>query len=256
MFDPDWIQVYGHKKYDTRREVAGLKQLLGLPGGGHILDVCCGDGRLSLAFARLGFKVTGLDYSPSLLARAAKKAARAGLTIEWLKRDMRDIGVEAKYDAAINIFTSFGYFLNELDDIKALKSIQRALKPDGKLVLDIENLFYISRPARISGGQPTYRPLGNYRAWVEETTEFDPLEQRVNISLRIWFPEKKIMKSGKASYRVYSLVEIKSLLKEAGLRVQNVFGDFGLSPYGLDSERMILLCVKERQVKHSWDKPL
>jgi ubiquinone/menaquinone biosynthesis C-methylase UbiE len=244
MFDPDWIKVYDYKKQDIRREVKALKQLLGLPRGGNILDVGCGDGRISLTLARQGYQVSGLDYSPSLLAVAAKKASRARLNIEWLKRDMRDIGIEAQFDAAIDIFTSFGYFLNEGDDIKALRSIHRALKPDGKLVLDIENLFFISQAVRSGNGGPTYRPIDNYQGWVEEITGFDPAEQRVNTSLRIWFPKKGIVKCGKASFRVYSLVEMKRLLGEAGFTVQNVFGDFGLNPYNLDSERMILLCVK------------
>jgi 2-polyprenyl-3-methyl-5-hydroxy-6-metoxy-1,4-benzoquinol methylase len=244
MFDPDWIQVYAYKNRDTRREANALKHLLGLSQGGKILDVCCGDGRVSLALARLGYQVSGLDCSPSLLAVAAKKASRAGLAVEWLQRDMREINIEGQFDAVVNMFTSFGYFLNEDDNLRSLQSFHHALKPDGKLVLDIENLFFVSRAAQIAGGEPMYRPVSRYRGWVEEITDFDPVEQRVTMSLKLWYPEKGIVKSGKASYRAYSLLEMRSLLKEAGFTVVSVFGDFGLNPYVQESERMILLCVK------------
>lgn len=244
MFDTDWIKIYAYKNRETRREASALKQLLGLPPGSKILDVCCGDGRISLALARLGYQITGLDYSSSLLAKAAGKASRAGLDIEWIRKDMREIGADGEYDAAVNIFTSFGYFPDETDDLKALQSINRALKKDGKLVLDIENIFFLSRAAQIAGGDPMYRPIDNYRAWLEEVTDFDPVEQRVNMSLWLWFPEKERVKTGQASYRAYTPVEIRKLLKKAGFTIQNLFGDFALNPYTLESERMIMLCVK------------
>ncbi len=244
MFDPDWIKVYAYKNRDVRKEVSGLVQLLGLPLESKILDVACGDGRISLALARQGYRVTGLDCSGSLLDKARKKASRARLDIQWVQRDMREIEETEQYAAAVNVFTSFGYFLNEDDDLKALRSIHNALKKDGKFVTDLENLFFITRAAQICGGEPLYRPLDNYQGWVEEITTFDPVTQRVNMSLKIWFPQKGVQKCGTASYRSYSLVEMQKLLAASGFQIIDVYGDFKLSPYDLESERMILLCTK------------
>lgn len=246
MFDIDWIKIYAYKNRDTRREVDGLTKLLGLPPKSTILDVGCGDGRVSLALARHGYQVTGLDCAQPLLDKARKRASQAGLDVQWILRDMREIDVIEHYDAAINIFTSFGYFLDDKDDIKALRSIHKALKKGGKLVLDLENLFFIARAAQICGGEPMYRPLDSYRGWVEEVTNFDPLTQRVIMNLKIWFPKKGTQKSGAASYRSYSRIEMEKLLAEAGFQILSAYGDFRLSPYELDSERMILLCIKSK----------
>ncbi len=244
MFDTDWIKIFAYKNRDTRREVDGLVKLLGLPPRSKILDVCCGDGRVSLALARQGYHVTGLDYSQSLLEQARKRALKAGVDTQWVQKDMREIDIIGRYDAAINIFTSFGYFLSEEDDLRALQSIHKSLKKEGKLILDLENLFFISRAAQICGGEPMYRPLSRYQGWVEEVTLFDPSTQRVTMNLKIWFPEKGLQKAGTASYRSYSKIEMQRLLAQAGFQIQNVYGDFRLSPYELDSERMILLCTK------------
>jgi ubiquinone/menaquinone biosynthesis C-methylase UbiE len=196
MFDTDWIKIFAYKNRDTRRESIALRSLLGLPDGSKILDVACGDGRISIALARLGYQVTGLDASKSLLESAQKKAKRAGLGIEWILGDIREIGISEQFEAAVSIFTSFGYFQNDSDNLKALKSISRALKTGGRLILDLENIFLIARAAQINGGEAIYRPIDNYRGWVEEITRLNTLDQRVEMSLRLWLPDKGMVKTG------------------------------------------------------------
>jgi 2-polyprenyl-3-methyl-5-hydroxy-6-metoxy-1,4-benzoquinol methylase len=55
--------------------------------GGPVLDVGCGTGRLTRAFAAAGLDVTGLDLSPQMLARA--RSLSDGLDIEWIQGDVR-----------------------------------------------------------------------------------------------------------------------------------------------------------------------
>ena len=104
---------------------AQVTQILALAGidGGAVLDLCCGPGRHSLEFARRGFTVTGVDRSPFLLERAREKADAAALTVEWVLDDMRQFQRPAAFDLACNLFTSFGYFEHEEDNLRVLRNI-------------------------------------------------------------------------------------------------------------------------------------
>jgi ubiquinone/menaquinone biosynthesis C-methylase UbiE len=244
LFDADWNKIFAYKKRDVQKESNSIVKLLRLPRGRRILDLGYGDGRISIALARLGYKVTGLDHSKSLLDKARQKALREDLEIEWLQGNMRDIGFTDSYDSAISIFTSFGYFPDETDDLKVLRSVIRGLKKGGKLIIDVENIFFVSRVAQTYGRERMYRPVENHRGWVEEITDLDPVLERVNMSLRLWLPKNRVVKTAQASYRIYTLPELRKLLEKAGFTFDRVYGDFRLSEYDLNSERMIVLALK------------
>lgn len=244
LFDTDWNRIFAYKKRDAYREARAVEKLLGLSSESRVLDLGCGEGRISTVLARRGYQITGLDCSQSVLDKARKTALRANLDINWMQRDMSDIGISNYYDAVISIFTSFGYFESEGDDLKVLRSIHQTLKKDGKLLIDLDNIFFISRAAQIYGGETMYRPIENHRGWVEEITDFDPVDQRVKMRLRLWLPKYKSVKTAETSYRAYSLVELQNLLSSAGFVLDGVYGDFKLNRYELNSERMIVLCGK------------
>jgi SAM-dependent methyltransferase len=117
-----------------RREVARLIDLLGLPAGARILDVPCGQGRHAHLLAEAGYDVDGLDLSRELLARA--KARGTGKTLRYNRGDMRRLPAKwtARFDAVVNLFTSFGFFLLPRDDARVVAEWSRVLKPGGILV--------------------------------------------------------------------------------------------------------------------------
>jgi len=244
LFDPDWVRIYSYKSKEAPREARAIARLLGLPFDSMILDLCCGDGRISVALARLGYRVTGQDLSEPLLDRARKRAQRAKVDVRWVQCDMREISTFNEFDAVINISTSFGYFEREEDDLKVLQSIGQSLKEGGKLILDLENIYFLARMAQLHGSEPMYQPLDNYDGWVEEVDRFDPVDHRMEISLRLWLQGGNLVKQGKATYRAYSLPELRKLLETTGFSIQGAYGDFQLQPYDLDSPRMIVLCQK------------
>jgi SAM-dependent methyltransferase len=98
---------------------------------GSVLDLCCGPGRHAVEFAGSGFQVTGVDRSPFLLERARELASQSGLSLEWIKKDMRNFVRPAAFDLACNLFTSFGYFKEEQDNLKVLRNVMRASKRMG-----------------------------------------------------------------------------------------------------------------------------
>lgn len=242
-FDEDWAMIFAYKDKYARKEAQAIHKILKLPLPARVLDLCCGNGRISLQLARLGYDVTGLDLSTTLLQSARYKAQQSNLNIKWIQRDMRDIKLSNAFDAIINISTSFGYFAKEEDDIRTLYSAAKALQTKGKLILDLENIHFLSNMARRYGTAPTYQPVKRFKGWIEETTIFDPISHVIQMNLRFWYKEK-LNKEIRGRYRVYSLPEIRSLLELSGFHIQSIYGDFNLRAYNVDSPRMILLCEK------------
>ncbi|MBA2572340.1 MAG: class I SAM-dependent methyltransferase, partial [Gemmatimonadetes bacterium] len=137
-FDETFVELYRSflTPERTRREVRGLLKLLELRPGAAVLDLACGWGRHSVELARRGYTVTGLDWSPTLLAHARRRARRARVEIEWVQGDMRELPWTERFDVVLSLFSSLGYFLSDEEDLRVLRSGRRALRPGGHLVLE------------------------------------------------------------------------------------------------------------------------
>src|SRR3954467_10213635 len=117
-----------------RREVARMMDVLGLPSGARILDVPCGQGRHAHLLAEAGFDVDGLDYSKELLAKAKRRGT--GNTLRYTRGDMRKLPARwtGRFDAVLNLFTSFGFFADPADDARVIRAFARVLAPGGAFV--------------------------------------------------------------------------------------------------------------------------
>lgn len=118
----------------ARKETRRVIEVLGLPVGSRVLDAPCGQGRHAHLLAEAGYRVDGIDYSPPLLALAAKRGT--GPTLRYRRADMRKLPVRwtARFDGVVNLFTSFGFFDNPSDDARVIAEFARVLKPGGVLV--------------------------------------------------------------------------------------------------------------------------
>ena len=117
-----------------REEVARILEVIGLPSGSRILDVPCGQGRHAHLLAEAGFDVDGLDYSRDLLARARRRGT--GSRLRYTRGDMRALPSRwsGRFDAVLNLFTSFGFFDTPSDDRRVLAEFARVLAPGGVLL--------------------------------------------------------------------------------------------------------------------------
>src|SRR6478672_2642787 len=93
FFEGEWLDEIALRipEEQTAAQVDLVVEKLGLRDGSRVLDLGCGHGRIALALARRGWRVTGLDLSPRSLELAREAAATEGLDVEWVEADMRDI---------------------------------------------------------------------------------------------------------------------------------------------------------------------
>jgi len=114
-------------------------RLLDLRPGMSVLDLACGHGDLANRLAARGCQVTGLDSSVVFLDRARADAAAAGISVEYVAGDMRQIPWTRRFDRVVNWSTAFGYF-DDTTNRAVLDGIVRVLRPGGRLAMDLDNL--------------------------------------------------------------------------------------------------------------------
>lgn len=236
VFDDRYLAAYGRHFVPerTEREVDGVLGLLGVRPGSRVLDLCCGQGRHAVELAARGYRVTGLDRSQVLL-REARAAARArGLRVYWVQGDMRLLPFIRHFDAIINLFTSFGYFASEDDDLRVLREVGALLRPGGGFLLDTFHKADLERryvPARVEqeeahGGRVTWRSL------------FDPATSRLEARGTVVFPDGRRSRLVH-SIRAYAPGELADLFRRAGLHPEAWYGGLDGQPLAADSRRLV-----------------
>lgn len=240
QFDQQYLHEY-EPLFDLgqdRREVARLLEVLALPSGARVLDCPCGQGRHAHLLAEAGFNVDALDYSATLLDRA--RARGTGKTLRYTQGDMRALPGRwsGRFDAVVNLFTSFGFFDEPQDDLRVLAQFARVLKPGGLLVWhggarDGVMAKFLSRDWWSSADGTMF---GQER-------HFDPLSGFLEIT-STWRGPKG---HGERSHRIrlYTASELASRMREVGLVVEQAFDSWSPRPLHRKSSEMMLVARKD-----------
>jgi ubiquinone/menaquinone biosynthesis C-methylase UbiE len=220
-----------------RQEAARLVDLLGLPVASRILDVPCGQGRHAHLLAESGYEVDGLDYSAKLLGVARKRGS--GTTLRYTRGDMRKLPARwtKKFDAVLNLFTSFGFFTHPSDDVRVVSEFARVLKPGGLLVWhggsrDGVMARFLARDWWTSEG-----------ALFAQEREFDPVSGVLTVR-STW---RRGSRSGTREHRLrlYTATKLSELFADAGLILEQALDGFNDRPLRRASSEMLLVARKE-----------
>jgi ubiquinone/menaquinone biosynthesis C-methylase UbiE len=222
-----------------RREVTRIIDVIGLPSGSRILDVPCGQGRHAHLLAEAGFDVDGLDYSQDLLKRAKRRGT--GKTLRYTRGDMRALPAKwtRRFDAVLNLFTSFGFFAEPADDAKVIAEFARVLKPGGVLV------WY-------GGNRDGVMARFLERDWwqtedgtlIAQERGFDPLSGFLSVST-VWSgPGGRGTRDHRI--RLYTPTRLAELCADAGLIVEAAYDGLTDRPITRRSSEMLLVARKDR----------
>ncbi len=235
--DDSFWQTWGPFMFGAQRiadaveEVTKIAKLLNIQPGASILDLGCGIGRISLEFARRGFRVTGVDRTIRYLEQARQQAEKENLNVEFIHSDMRAFMRPDAFDSVVSMYTTFGYFENQADDRRVVNNIYISLKPAGTVLIDIH-------------GKETLAKIFQERQWSEREGAILLQEHKV-IQNWSWMQTRWILLKGNDriesnfSHRLYSGTEMAALLTGCGFSRADIYGSFDGIPYDHLARRLV-----------------
>lgn len=239
FFEGPWLHVHSKviTAQQTSEQVQEVEALLGLEAGMAVLDVPCGDGRVALELAGRGYDVTGVDVTPPLLARARRRARDRGLRARWLLADMRNLPWDGEFDAALNVWGSFGYFEDEEEHDAFARAVARALKPGGRFLVET----HVAETLLPRFEERSWSRLGG--ALVLEERRWDHERGRVETDwtfVRGGEPPR----TSHSSIRIFTFRELWRLLREVGFSSVQAAETVTGGPFHLGARRLSLVARK------------
>ena len=229
-FDTPYYHIlYKDRDYaEAQVFMDNITQYLNLPDDSKILDLACGKGRHSIYLNELGYDVTGADLSENSIAEASK---HANDKLHFEVHDMR-VPFEQKFDAIFNLFTSFGYFENDADNLATLKAIQESLSEYVFAVIDfmnVQNVIENLVPEEVKTVENIDFHIKRYH---KDNHIFKEIDFEDN-GEKFHFTEK---------VQALTLQNFEEMMEEAGIYLLDTFGDYKLKKfYKNESERLIMV---------------
>lgn len=231
----DWEAIVNAR--DTENETDFIESAIDIKG--VVLDLCCGTARHSIALAKRGLDMVGMDLSANLLEIAKSRMKQAGFKLPLVRADMRFFPFRDNvFRSILSMFTSFGYLHSEGEDALSLLEINRTLRRKGKFVLDVANRDHILKVFR-------------ERDWAEfepffmlERRSVDLKESKLKSQWTLIRKKTGQVKLIEHCVRLYTFTRVEQLLSEAGLAVTKLFGGYDKQEFTFDSSRMIILAQR------------
>ena len=231
-FDTPFYHIlYKDRDHDEAQSFMDtLTHYLNLPEKGKILDLACGKGRHSMYLNTLGYDVTGVDLSENSIAFAKQFENE---TLHFQVHDMCQ-PFNQTFDAVFNLFTSFGYFEKEEDNLNTIKAIKENLNEYGFGVIDFMNCDFIVNnliPEEIKTIENIEFHLKRY-------------EKDGYILKDIEFVHEGIEYSFQERVKAFRLKDFETLFEQANVHLLDVFGDYKLHKFDKNSSERLVMIFK------------
>ena len=208
-----------------------------------ILELCCGTGRLTLPIAKDGYDITGVDFTPSMLALAKEKTVQEGLRIKFVEGDMRTLDLPDQYYLIFIPFNSIHHLYTNEDVFMAFSVVKRHLKEGGLFLLDCfnPNIQYIGEAEKELKKIAEYTTRDGRKVLIKQLMRYEnaPQINRIewhyvingefdsiqNLDMRLFFPQ-----------------QLDSYLERSGFEIIQKFGDFAETAFYDKSEKQIFVC--------------
>jgi len=229
-FDTPYYHIL-YKDRDDEEAHAFMNQLtsfLTLPKGSEILDLACGKGRHSIYLNKQGYDVTGVDLSTSSIEHASQFENES---LHFKEHDMR-LPLSQQFDAVVNLFTSFGYFESEEDNLRTIKAIKAELKSGGYGIIDFLNAKTVIKNLVPSETKTINGIEFQIKKYIKDN----------HIIKDIHFNDNGVAYNFTEKVMAITLEDFQGYFEKAGVQLKHCFGDYHLNPYLPEtSDRLILI---------------
>jgi ubiquinone/menaquinone biosynthesis C-methylase UbiE len=235
FFSDFYLRAYAADEHSEQAETQalGAAKLAGVEPGAELIDVPCGFGRHSIPLGRAGYKITGVDRSAAMLEEARRRTGHERYP-KLVQADYRELPFpDASFDAALNLYSSLGYFPVE-EDTKVLAGIARVLRPGGSLVLETMHRDLLV----LRWSDSDWRLMGEGRLLLEQRT-FDAASGIATTTMTL-IDGSGERESRTWSVRVYAVTELLAMLERAGFEEAKCYGDFDGGAFG-PSTRLVIV---------------
>ncbi len=229
-FDTPYYHIlYKDRDYkEAGQFMNSLTSFLDLKQHATILDLACGKGRHAKYLSKLGYEVTGVDLSPSSIAYAKQFESE---NLHFHVHDMCK-PFPQRFDAVFNLFTSFGYFETEADNLRTIKAIKEELKPNGHGVIDFLNTVVVEKNLV----PKEHKVVDGLDFYISRRIEAGYILKTIR------FHHKGVDHEYIERVKALRLSDFRSYFSEAGVTLHHCFGNYNLEPFDeTTSERLILI---------------
>ena len=234
----EWFNTsYYHTLYQHRDEneaekfIDALLAYLDIPPQSKCLDLACGKGRHSIYLNKKGLDVVGLDLSQNSIQKAKQHENNH---LKFDVHDMRKVYRENYFQFIFNLFTSFGYFDSNEDNLNVLTSIKKMLVKNGCLVIDFMNATKVIENLVEKEVKSIDGVTFNIKRWTDKQHIFKQIDIDDNGDA-FQFTER---------VQILEKADFERLLSKAGFKVKEMFGNFNLDLFNeKNSDRLIIIAT-------------
>jgi ubiquinone/menaquinone biosynthesis C-methylase UbiE len=238
-FNKDYTDLYSYRDVNEAKDqisfLFSLAELSKLDRDDCILDVACGAGRHLYAMIQQGRNAFGIDLSKELL-----RTSWEHIEGKVVQGDMRFLPFgDSQLSLVTCLFTSFGYFVTEADELQVLHEIRRVLKERGLFVIDVANKEHV-----ISTLVPQ-EVISYSEGTAAITRSIHQLGSQTRVKKHIELEkEDNQVAHHVEDVHLFDKDELSALLIKSGFKIVDIFGGFSDEAYHRQSERLIIVCIK------------
>ncbi|MEM9362159.1 MAG: class I SAM-dependent methyltransferase [Bacteroidota bacterium] len=241
--------IYDASVYDGMNTQLGdlefYKKWMPKDKNANILELCCGTGRLTIPLVKEGHHITGLDFTPSMLEQAKKKAAQEGLQIPFVQGDMRTFVFQDKFDLVFIPFNSIHHLYTNQDIFRTFSSVKKHLKEDGLFIFDCfnPNIRYVVEAETEEKQIAEYTTEDGREIVIKQTMNYESATQINRIAWH-YFINDSFDSTQNLDMRLFYPQELNSYLERMDFTISHKFGNFEEKPFDDSSEKQIFICQK------------